>query len=102
MEQFIGFFIDPTTRPSVSTLMIKLIQCATFALVLASTPIKASVFVPMQPFHASQLLASPAKSAADNMNDFAPKPPMVKPITKKLKCKKRFILLQGICRPQYG
>jgi hypothetical protein len=41
------------------------------------------------------------KSAADNMNDFAPKPPPPPAAVKNLKCKKRFKLLRGVCRPQY-
>jgi hypothetical protein len=102
MKQFIGFFIDPIRHVSVSYHMIKIMMLATWFMLLN---LSSSFALPIAPKPTSGdfvILVSPAKSAADNMNDFAPKPPMVKPITKKLKCKKRFIFLQGVCRPQYG
>jgi hypothetical protein len=52
---------------------------------------------PNQPYNLQQRHL--AKSATDNMDDFAPKIPIL--IPKKLKCKKGWKLTQNKCRQNY-
>jgi hypothetical protein len=79
--------------------MKKQILIATLLIIVVYSPSRA-LPVTVGPSPTSNAIA--VKSAADNMNDFAPKPLLPQANVKNLKCKKRFKLLRGVCRPQYG